>query len=292
MSLRLRDAASLAAGALAVAAAPGTARALTAAAPNSAAGILQWSDCAARFAKAGLPRSLNDDGEATEIGVCRKGYAVAFDPQTRTPLWVMERLTSQELAGSAQRSNRFLWDPATGPQGPKDSDYTGSHYDRGHQAPAADAKYDQLVMDQSFYFSNMAPQTGLGLNRGVWAKLEDRVRSWVVCDGRGPLDVITGPIHSQDVVTMKNQGRVRIPAAFFKIAYDEASGRVTAVVFENRVYNSMDPGAGQPTSIQEIERRTGVSFLTALPARRQSVLKTSAPPLWGLQHTGCKTPSD
>jgi endonuclease G, mitochondrial len=80
-------------------------------------------------------------------------------------------------------------------------DYVRSGYDRGHQAPAADATYTQIAMDETFLLSNMAPQVGVGFNRGCkctfigcsiygyiliilfnredWAYLEEFVRSLV-----------------------------------------------------------------------------------------------------------------
>lgn len=38
------------------------------------------------------------------------------------------------------------------------SDYRGSGYDRGHLAAAANHRLNQLIMDQTFFLSNMAPQ--------------------------------------------------------------------------------------------------------------------------------------
>lgn len=37
--------------------------------------------------------------------------------------------------------------------------------DRGHMVPAADAKFSQEAMDQTFLLSNVAPQVGDGFNR-------------------------------------------------------------------------------------------------------------------------------
>lgn len=44
-------------------------------------------------------------------------------------------------------------------------DYFRSGYDRGHMVPAADAKFSQDAMDETFLLSNIAPQVGVGFNR-------------------------------------------------------------------------------------------------------------------------------
>jgi endonuclease G len=45
-------------------------------------------------------------------------------------------------------------------------DYSRSGFDRGHQTPAADATFTQQAMDETFLLTNMAPQVGVGFNRG------------------------------------------------------------------------------------------------------------------------------
>lgn len=52
-------------------------------------------------------------------------------------------------------------------------DYRGSGYDRGHQVPAADCKFSQEAMNETFYLSNMCPQVGDGFNRNCKQKLNE-----------------------------------------------------------------------------------------------------------------------
>lgn len=56
------------------------------------------------------------------------------------------------------------------------ADYFHSGYDRGHMVAAADAKFSQQAMDETFYLTNIAPQVGEGFNRDYWAHTEDFVR--------------------------------------------------------------------------------------------------------------------
>lgn len=41
------------------------------------------------------------------------------------------------------------------------ADYRGSGFDRGHLAAAANHKWSQKAMEDTFYLSNVAPQVGL-----------------------------------------------------------------------------------------------------------------------------------
>lgn len=58
----------------------------------------------------------------------------------------------------------------------KMSDYFKSGYDRGHMVAAADAKFSQQAMNETFFLTNVAPQVGEGFNRDYWAHTEDFVR--------------------------------------------------------------------------------------------------------------------
>ena len=42
--------------------------------------------------------------------------------------------------------------------------------------PATKHNFDQHIQDESFFFTNMSPQVGLGFNRGAWRMLEEHVR--------------------------------------------------------------------------------------------------------------------
>ena len=93
----------------------------------------------------------------------------------------------------------------------------------GHQAPAANAKFDQQAMNETFLLSNMAPQVGIGFNRHAWSYLEKAIRGWVLCGGRDRLYVITGPIYSQNADKVLGANKIAIPDAFYKIVYDPES---------------------------------------------------------------------
>ncbi|KAF8078170.1 hypothetical protein FPV67DRAFT_38480 [Lyophyllum atratum] len=127
--------------------------------------------------KYGNPGPISDS-------LVRQGYVAAYDRRLRHPAWTAEHLTQASLrsgkesntAGDRSKST-FIEDESL----PKRfraqlKHYFRSGYDRGHMVPAADAKFSQAAMDETFLLSNIAPQVGEGFNRHYWAYLEDWCR--------------------------------------------------------------------------------------------------------------------
>jgi endonuclease G, mitochondrial len=244
-----------------------------------------FSQCESHYAAIGLPRMKTDGTEFGPIALCRKGYAVAFNYETRTPDWVIEHLPEAWLTGKAKRT-KFTTDTdanaALKDSSATNKDYTGTNFDRGHQAPAADFKSSQPMTDQSFLFTNMAPQVGVGFNRNIWKDLETDVRSWIACGGRKELYVVTGPVYAEDSDKWipKGNPRVRVPDAYFKVIYDPAQKRALGMLLPNKKLDAADlPGYTVP--IAEIEKQTGIVFFPALTKRQQNLLKKSRGALWG-----------
>ncbi|GAX10535.1 endonuclease G, mitochondrial [Fistulifera solaris] len=99
---------------------------------------------------------------------------IAFDVRTRTPVYVMERLTvTDETTNTDQRRHRFYEEKSL-PEWfrSRNSHYHLSGYDRGHMAPAADFQDNR---SDTYNLINIAPQSS-DMNRGVWAGLEKWTR--------------------------------------------------------------------------------------------------------------------
>lgn len=90
----------------------------------------------------------------------RESYVTCYDPRSRTPVWVIEQLSAETLSGTSNRKlcdfkedeSVHVYHRAT------NSDYKGSGLDRGHLAAAANHKWNQKAMEDTFYLSNVAPQ--------------------------------------------------------------------------------------------------------------------------------------
>lgn len=236
-----------------------------------------------------FPEDMGDlEGMTT---ICRDAYAARINPSTLNPDWVVEILEAGNLSGNGDRDkSSFKPDPnfAKGKRAEL-ADYSGSTYDRGHQAPAADMVRSQPVMDESFYLTNMAPQVGIGFNRGAWRRLEKAVKDWALARPDSRLVVITGPIYKPEgprryMVQDKNKENprktdVRIPDSFFKIVYDTRSRKTIAFILENTKipFNSYRDAR---VSIREIEEKTGYDFFPHWSARYSRIREENVANLW------------
>jgi endonuclease G len=103
-------------------------------------------------------KAFNPNMNQTQL--CSDGFAVLYSKTSKTPLVVVERLNAAIIADAKgeERTDDFYPDPRL-KQGERAelSDYKGSGFDRGHQAPAGDAT-DPHAMAQTFALSNMIPQ--------------------------------------------------------------------------------------------------------------------------------------
>ncbi|CAG9466427.1 unnamed protein product [Pedinophyceae sp. YPF-701] len=127
-------------------------------------------------------------------------FAVAWDPRSRNPRWVLEKLegwNSEEPytpSGATRERSSFREDEAFEERfRARLDDYRGSGYDRGHMAPAMNHKSSQKDMDETFYLTNVSPQVG-AFNREYWGRFEWFCRC-LARDGQyEDVYILTGPL--------------------------------------------------------------------------------------------------
>ena len=211
--------------------------------------------------------------------LCRKGFFLSHDPVKKTPVWVVERLTRGKSKRAVKRSDDFKADSGL-ERGKRAelSDYKGSGYDRGHMAPAADMAWDRQAMSESFYLSNMVPQAGVGMNRGIWMELEKKVREWV--DERGELFVYSGPIYGTDEPQTIGRNQVAVPPFLYKVVLDPLQKEAIAVIMPNQKLRTEDM-SDYLVSVREVEKQTGLQFFSNLPMAEQDKIESvKAPRFW------------
>lgn len=221
----------------------------------------------------------------------RSALISSYDRRLRNPHWVIEHITPQSLAlkDADRKHSTFLEDDVVPPKfRGLLKDYFRSGYDRGHQVPAADAKWSQKAMDETFYLSNMCPQVGEGFNRDYWAHFEDFCRRLTV---KYPsVRIVTGPLYlpRKDPVDNKwyvkyemigSPPSVAVPTHFYKVIFAE-DGRVGgnvalgAFVLPNAPISNDKPITDFEVPVEAVERASGLEFATKLPPQRRRRLCT------------------
>lgn len=136
------------------------------AAPND------FSQCRDQFNHGEPPKFVAVPSLKTRA-LCFDGFAVMHSGQSKTPLFVAERLNKQRLqdAQATKRKDRF-YQEARLPSAERSTlqDYKNSGFDHGHMAPAGDMSTDN-EMAQSFSLANIVPQNPQH-NRKAWNIVE------------------------------------------------------------------------------------------------------------------------
>lgn len=197
----------------------------------------------------GLPSENSDQV------LCRTGYAVGYNYQTKNADWVAYHVTAESVNAQFKRSNNFKVD-AELPEYAQStlSDYSKSGYDRGHLAPSAAMDFSQESMQESFLLSNMSPQLP-GFNRVGWRLLEEHVRD--LANEYQELYVVTGPIYEGNEASIGDG--VMIPSAFYKVVLDPYYNDAIAFIVPHRDVSGSEL-VDFVTTIDEVEQRTNLDF--------------------------------
>ena len=206
-----------------------------------------------------IPRVL--DARPQQI-IEHTGYTVSHNPVWNIPNWVAYSLSDTELQGDIPRAKHFYPDPEVQGVAVVTKDYAHSGYDRGHMAPAADMKWSEQAMRESFYMTNICPQNR-NLNRGDWNDLEELARDWA--RKYGEIYIVCGPLIFENYKTIGQNKKIAIPDAFYKVFLRKTTTSWTTIgfVMPNQAGNS--PLMTYMLSIDEIEELSGIDFFYSLP---------------------------
>jgi endonuclease G len=211
----------------------------------------------------------------------------AFDRRTRNPSWVAEHITPASLAlNNADRKHSTFTEDThiPGMFRAKLADYFRSGYDRGHQVPAADAKWSQQAMDDTFSLSNMCPQVGEGFNRDYWAHFETFCRD--LAKKYPSVRIVTGPLYLPhkdpdgkwrvNYEVIGNPPNVAVPTHFYKVIYAEdgtnsPTSKVSlgAFVLPNARIANDKRLTDFEVPIEAVERASGLEFASNLDLSRR-----------------------
>ena len=218
--------------------------------------------------------------EAGQTVVEHKAYSLVYSEENEQPLWCAYMLTAARVNGKCPRSNDFREDPAIATGSADLFDYRGSGYSRGHLVPAADMKWDEEAMSETFLLSNMSPQTR-EFNDGVWNRMEQQVRNWA--SWFDTLYVVTGPVlKGLDGSKTIGHNAVTVPTHYYKAVYDPHRGMAIAFVVPHE--QSSEPLRTFVVSVDELEQMTGLDFFPELPDEEENRVEAEkCPSCWRMK---------
>ena len=201
-------------------------------------------------------------------------YYSAYSEKRKNPIWVAYRLDVHKGQNKLSRPGKFMVDLRTKSK-VNQGIYSKTGYDRGHMCPnsAIAARYGKKGQMETFLMSNITPQKP-ELNRKVWERLERLEEAYA--NKFGGIWIITGPIFDQHVELLNHL--VEIPDSFFKILIDEDKGKVRVLPFivpqnvtGKEILNEF------LTSVDEIERKTGLDFFSPMDDEYENKLESYVP---------------
>ena len=221
----------------------------------------------------GSLNSTADEGFLIEY----EGYTVSYNPETKIPVWVKYDLSAEETDGPYTRKGMNFKQDAYVPLPQAHSDdYRNSGWSKGHMAPAADFKWSENAMKESFYYTNCCPQDE-SLNSGQWSTLENKVRNWA--EQFGNVTVVTGPIIGKNINGTIGENQVVIPDALFKAIL--ADNQAIAFVMYNRSSNANMQKCAM--SVNQLEKISGLDLFQELNDNiEESIESTYSLKYWGL----------
>jgi endonuclease G len=218
----------------------------------------------------GLPACSGEDRELAD----RSFFVLCHSSELKVPLWVGHELTPERLTRVASRPVRFRRDAHLSGPAAVDADYRNSGFSRGHMAPAADFAWSDDAVRATFVLSNVVPQKQR-VNAGVWAQLERVVRR--IAADSDAVYIFTGPLFDSAPETI-GRGRVAVPSHTFKVVLtirgDQKSMLAAIVPNDDATGGSLHRFL---TTVDQVERRTGLDFFADLPDDQERQLESAHP---------------
>ncbi|MCF6346197.1 MAG: DNA/RNA non-specific endonuclease [Thiomicrorhabdus sp.] len=226
----------------------------------------------------GLPQIISGIASQGDSRILQnEGYVLAYSETLANPLWVTYYVGEKRF--NIGKRPRFTVDTRSESK-ISHGDYTRSGYTRGHLAPnyVIASRYGKEAQKEAFLMTNISPQTAR-LNQKSWQRLEEIVAN-DFSEWHGGFWVITGPIFNQSPQTLKKT-KIAIPDAFYKILIkpNDNSSSIIALAFifqqEAKANASL---LSFVTSIDEIEKQSGIDFFSELEDPIEDVLESKITP--------------
>ena len=234
------------------------------------------------------------DGDDSDDYIVRyPQYTASYNRNRGTPNWVSYNLDATHF-GSEDRCDCFTMDPDLPASFPQltTADYTGAGdfhgygIDRGHLARSFDRTAGSLDNAFTYLFDNIVPQAA-DLNQGPWAMFENFLSDEARLNNR-EVYIVTGVAGNKG--TLKNEGRVVIPASTWKVAVllprdqglesirDYRDLEVIAVNMPNEAGVRDVDWATYVTTVDAVEALSGYDLLALLPDDVEAAVESNTQP--------------
>lgn len=208
----------------------------------------------------------------TTIVVSRSQYELAYSPLTKTPLWVCETVSPRELKGSAKRKGYFTLDPLVARKYQAASSwYKGWGLHLGHMASAANQKWNQQTINETFFMTNIAPQYPL-FNKGEWYQLEKLIRQWAI-KYKETFYVVSGPAFT----TIDPRHEIKVPSHYWKIIvgrFGTGALQVVAFLLPHSAATSTLNLKNYLVSVDTVEQFSNLDLMPLLSVSQEKQLET------------------
>ena len=227
-----------------------------------------------------IHRDLEEVGLPSSNYIKHSALFLEYAEEFEQAKWVAHIITPDVITGRAYRSNDFREDPLvnTGTAIEKDYflkfpkedgtfEYDGFGFDRGHLAPSADFRWSKKALSESYFYSNMSPQSP-GFNRESWAELEGSLRGYIQDHPTTQLYVVTGPVLKEGLpVIERGVNKVAIPEMYFKVVLDLENKQAIGFLMPNQ--KTTYPLISFAKSVDEIEELTGLNFFSKITSEEE-----------------------
>jgi DNA/RNA endonuclease G (NUC1) len=234
-----------------------------------------------------------DSDSSDDFIVRHEQFTASYNPNRGSPNWVSYDLDAAHF-GAEDRCDCFTMDPDLPASFPQitTNDYTGAGafagfgIDRGHMTRSFDRTTGSLDNARTYLFSNVVPQTA-DMNQGPWAMFENYLGDLARFDNR-EVYVVTGV--AGNAGTLKNEGRVVIPASTWKVAVimprdsglanvsDYRDLEVIAVNMPNIPGIRNDDWNSYRTTVDAVEALSGYDLLALLPDDAENAVESNTQP--------------
>ncbi|CAM1373656.1 Endonuclease [Tenacibaculum litopenaei] len=205
--------------------------------------------------------ALFTPNSTTGVHIKHQGYQLSYNEQHEQAEWVAYTLNKNDFNRNKFKRPYFTNDPKVRTKSADWKSYKKSGYDKGHLCPAGDRKSSKAAYNETFYTSNVSPQTH-EFNAGIWHSLENKIRHWAAKNKQ--LYIVTGGVLTGELKTIGKRNKVSVPNYFYKIVLDYSSKPYKTIAFlmphkasKRSIYNYV-------VSIDEIEKVTGIDFFSKL----------------------------